>query len=175
MAAKTPPVEMVLCGDKLGTEQVTIYLRSLGYHDSEITRLLLNHSQTSYYLLKAPQEVRPGRRAVMFAGMGAGGAIGSMAVGILGAWTAIGTTLVVPPPWDPFGMPLFVEGPIVGGLVGAGAGGMAGGCLGFCLGVFAALRSSFSRTSPLMIAAVREENSDETVQDQPQPSSGENS
>jgi hypothetical protein len=61
-------------------------------------------------------------------GAGAGGAIGTIAGGLIGAIAAIGTNLIIP------GLGLVVAGPLAAGLAGAGAGALTGGLIGAMIG-----------------------------------------
>jgi hypothetical protein len=71
-------------------------------------------------------DLEPGNKAME--GAGTGGAIGSVAGGLIGAVAAIGTTLVLP------GLGLWIAGPLAAGLAGAGAGGLTGGLIGALVG-----------------------------------------
>src|SRR4051794_30668445 len=59
--------------------------------------------------------------SVILAWVGLCGTVGTLTLGVLAAWAALGTSLAVP------GIGIIVDGPIIIGLAGAGLGAILGG------------------------------------------------
>jgi hypothetical protein len=128
-SGRTVPVRSWVGGsfpDRDSAERAYRALIDRGYTNEEINLIMSDDARKRHFA--DVNTTDSGLRSKAMEGAGIGGAIGSVAGGLLGALVAIGTSVMVP------GLGLVVAGPLVTGLAGAGAGGLTGGILGALIG-----------------------------------------
>ncbi len=112
--------------DRESAESAYNSMLNRGYSQDDINLMMSDNTRKKYFS-DTDDDSGLGNKAME--GAGVGGAIGSVAGGLLGALAAIGTSAIVP------GLGIVVAGPLLAGLAGAGAGGVTGGVLGALVGM----------------------------------------
>jgi hypothetical protein len=121
------PLGMVtgLFRDRADVERALQAVADRGYRPDEVNIVMSNETRADFVDSDLDSRDRASRE---LEGAGAGGAIGTVAGGLLGAIAAIGTNLAIP------GVGLVIAGPVAAGLAGAGAGAITGGLIGAIAG-----------------------------------------
>jgi hypothetical protein len=121
------PIGMVtgLFRNRADAERALQAVADRGYSEDDVNVVMSNDTRADF--VDSDLDTRD-RESLELEGAGAGGAIGTVAGGLLGAIAAIGTNLVIP------GLGLVIAGPLAAGLAGAGAGAITGGLIGAIAG-----------------------------------------
>jgi hypothetical protein len=112
--------------DKHSAEQAYDVLMNLGYTRDETNVLMTDETRQRNFGEADADESNLGSKALE--GAGVGGAIGTVAGGLVAALAAIGTSIALP------GLGIVVAGPLAAALAGAGAGAATGGLIGALIG-----------------------------------------
>src|SRR5947209_20611046 len=105
MANKTKMVTAVF-RDRANAQAAYDTLRNRGYLDNEINVLMSDKTRSTYFANKEEHE-KHDAGSLATEGMGVGGAIGTAVGATLAAVAAVGSTIILPPPFN-----LIVAGPL---------------------------------------------------------------